>query len=210
MAKATGNLLITCQYLNTLSKVSFVAFQNLLSDKTGIHQVCLQFLKAAIVDSKGLTGVLPLLKKYSQRSQPSKTDFLLNTIICNLESFSSMLQRVASELSESMEKISEDVFNLLMKSALEFLSNVKQIEDCKHNLLNVNYPKMVQTLAILKKLKLILNAERRAGCERVDVVFRAQYFLSARSSNRVKRDHQCFSLSSETFQRTNRSSGSIR
>ena len=100
-----------------------------------------------------------------------------------------MLQSVASEtlveLSESMEKISEDVFNLFMKSAFEFLSNVKQIVDCKHNLLNVNYPKMVQTLAILKKLKLMLNAERRAGCERVDVAVRAQYFLSARSSNRV-------------------------
>ena len=100
-----------------------------------------------------------------------------------------MLQSVASEtlveLSVSMEKISEDVFNLFMKSAFEFLSNVKQIVDCKHNLLNVNYPKMVQTLAILKKLKLMLNAERRAGCERVDVVVRAQYFLSARSSNRV-------------------------
>ena len=38
-----------------------------------------------------------------------------------------MLQSVASEtlvdMSESMEKISEDVLNLLMK----------QIEDCKHN-----------------------------------------------------------------------------
>eukprot|EP01036_Dinobryon_divergens_P027679 gene27679-36491_t len=156
MAKATGNWLVTCQYLNTLSKVSFVAFQNLLSEKSSIHHECLRLLQAAIVGGHGVIGIVPLLKKHSQKNQPNKADFLLNTI-CNAESLSGMLQSAASEalgeLMESVEKISEDVFNALKKSVAEFLQHVNRMKDRNASF----YPNMSDKLAILRKLKLMLN-----------------------------------------------------
>ena len=171
MAKATGNWLVACQYLNTLSKVSFVAFQNLLSEKPSIHHECLRLLQAAIVGGQGVIGIVPLLKKHSQKPQPNKADFLLNTI-CNAESLSGMLQSAASEalgeLMESIEKISEDVFNSLRQSASEFLEHVNRVKKSKARLIDAsskverdaiisNYPKMSHKLGILRKLKLMLN-----------------------------------------------------
>lgn len=58
MAKATGNWLVACQYLNTLSKVSFVAFQNLLSEKPSIHHECLRLLQASIIGGQGVISAL--------------------------------------------------------------------------------------------------------------------------------------------------------
>ena len=156
MAKATGNWLVTCQYLNTLFKASFVAFQNLLSENPSIHHECLRLLQATIVGGHGVIGIVPMLKKHSQKNQPNKADFLLNTI-CNAESLSGMLQSAASEalgeLMESVEKISEGLFNSLKNSAEEFLQHVGRMKDRNSNY----YPNMSVKLGILRKLKLMLN-----------------------------------------------------
>ena len=155
MAKANGNWLVACQYLNTLSKVSFVAFQNLLSEKPAIHHDCLRLLQASIIGGQGVIGILPLLMKHSQKNQPNKADFLLNTI-CNAESLSGMLQSAASEalgeLMESIEKISEDVFKSLKNSASRFLEYMDRDSQSNAKLINAS-----DKLGFLRKLKLMLN-----------------------------------------------------